>query len=74
VFGIGFRAFAPPPPPPGTALCGNAVLGGLIVMFIGAPIGAIASSFAAAVFGGILDCIWHYFRRSRFESESEEGE
>jgi hypothetical protein len=53
VYYYGFRAFAPPPPPPGMAGCGNEVLGGLLVMVFGAPIGAIASS----IVGGLLGCL-----------------
>src|SRR5208283_1136709 len=65
VFYIGFRAFAPPPPPPDTGLCGNAVLGGLLIMVLGTPLGAVAASLVAAVIGGILDCIVHESRRAR---------
>jgi hypothetical protein len=69
VFFIGFRAFAPPPPPPGTGLCGNAVLAGLFVMVFGTPLGAIASALVAAISGGILDCILHYCKQTRTDSE-----
>ena len=63
VFHMGFRAASPPPLPlpPGTALCGNAVLGGLFLMFVGTPLAAIASSIVAGAIGGLVDCI-----RSRF--------
>ena len=57
VFYLGFRAFNPPPPPPGQGLCGNAVLGGLIFMVLGTPLGATACALGAALLGGILDCI-----------------
>jgi hypothetical protein len=56
-FYLGYRQFRPPPPPPGTALCGNAVIGGLAMMVIGAPVVAIACSVVAATIGSALDCI-----------------
>src|SRR5687768_3934527 len=66
---MGFGAFSPPPPPPGTALCGNAVLGGLVLMFVGAPLAAITSSLVAGVVGGVLDCILYHLRPTRLDSE-----
>ena len=57
VFYVGLRAFNPPPPPPGTHLCGNAVLGGMVVMVIGTPLGATAFSLGALLIGRILDRI-----------------
>jgi hypothetical protein len=69
VFYIGFRAFRPPPPPPGTGLCGNAVLGGLLLMVFGTPLAAIASALVAAFIGGVLDRILHCCRQTRSDSE-----
>jgi hypothetical protein len=62
VFCIGFRAFLPPPAVPGTALCGNAVFGGLILMVFGTPVAAVTSACVAAVVGGLLDCILGCFK------------
>jgi hypothetical protein len=68
VFYIGYTSCHPRPPPPGTVACGNCVLGvvlrGWCVMVIGTPLGAIATALAAAIVGGILDCIRHYCRRT----------
>lgn len=57
-FSIGFREFNPPPPPPGTGLCGNCVLGGLVIMILGTSLGAVAAALAAGLLGGILDCVF----------------
>jgi hypothetical protein len=65
VFYAGFRAFAPPPPPPGTFLCGNAVLGGFLLMVVGAPIAAIVSSLVALTIGGVVDCILRWLHGKR---------
>ena len=70
VFYIGLRAFNPPPPAPGTHLCGNKVLGGVVLMVFGTPLGAVAFSLGALFIGGVLDCIRHYCGRHRFPSES----
>jgi hypothetical protein len=62
VFCIGFRAFSPPPASPGTALCGNAAIGGLILMVFGTPIAAVTFACVAAIVGGLLDCIIKVFK------------
>jgi len=51
VFSAGLRAAMPAPPPPGTALCGTEVIGGLMLMVIGTPIGAVASAPAGTAIG-----------------------
>src|SRR5688572_14406263 len=60
-FYSGYCAFSPPPLPPGTAGCGNAVLGSLVMMVLGTPVAAIVSSLVAGAIGGILDCILRTF-------------
>jgi len=69
VFFLGFRAASPPPPPPGAGNCGNAVLGGYLLMYIGAPLAAIASAIVASGIGGMVD--WF---RSRPVGQSSPGE
>ncbi|MCC6127312.1 MAG: hypothetical protein IT426_20305 [Pirellulales bacterium] len=68
VFYYGFRAFAPPLPPPGTASCGNEVLGGLLVMVFGTPIGAFASSIAGALSGCLVDFALFHRKKSRIDA------
>jgi hypothetical protein len=65
VFSIGYREFNPPPPPPGVGLCGNAVLGGLVLMVLGTPVGAIIGSLVAVPVGIILDIVLHSRKRGR---------
>lgn len=67
VFYVGFRAFAPPPP--GTALCGNWVLAGLLLMVMGTLLGAIAAGIVGGIVGGIVDCVVYYCREARTEQK-----
>jgi hypothetical protein len=57
VFCVGYVRFHPPPPPPGIALCGICVMGGLVIMLLGTPLGAIAGALVAGIVGAILDCV-----------------
>jgi hypothetical protein len=57
VFHAGHAAATPPAPAPGTANCGNAVMGGCILMFIGAPIAAILFGILGAGLGLVIDCL-----------------
>ena len=61
VFSAGYRAFSPPPPPPGAALCGNAILGGLFLMVIGAPASAIVSSLATGALVRLISRLLNRF-------------
>ena len=54
---VGFRAAYPSAPDPDTALCGNCIFGGLLVLYIGAPLSAIAGSIVAGGLGAMVDGI-----------------
>jgi hypothetical protein len=62
VFYRGFCSFNPPPPPPGTAHCGNEILGGLFLMVIGSPLVAIICSYLAASVGIVLDIVLRHHK------------
>jgi hypothetical protein len=62
VFYSGFRQFRPGPLPPGAAYCGNAIIGGLILMVVGAPVAAVVSSLVAAAIGAFFDYVRTDFR------------
>jgi hypothetical protein len=55
VFAMGFTQAFPRPGPPGTGGCGLAVLGGIFVMFFGAPIVAIAFAIIGGMIGWVID-------------------
>lgn len=55
VFYSGYRQAFPPPPPPGTGGCGLAFIGGLLGMFVGAPLAAITSAIVTGALGIIVD-------------------
>ena len=65
VFYIGLRAFAPPPAPAGTGTCGNAVLGGLLVIVAGAPLSAVILGLAGGFLGAKIDWALHQRRYPR---------
>ena len=56
-FSFGYREFNPPPLPPGTALCGNEVMAGLVIMILGTPLGSLAGALVGGLLGGILEGI-----------------
>jgi hypothetical protein len=67
VFYLGFRALTPPPPPPGQANCGDAVLGGLLVMVVVAPLAAILSAALAAILGAMVDLAANHREQPRLD-------
>jgi hypothetical protein len=59
VFLAGYYQFSPGPRPPGTGGCGLAAIGGLIVMFMGAPIIGLILALVAACVGYYVDLARH---------------
>jgi hypothetical protein len=54
VFRSGLRQYNPGPLGPGQVYCGNCVIGGFIVMMVGAPLAVIVSALVMATVGGVV--------------------
>lgn len=59
VYRMSFVAAFPPAPPTGAGSCGLSTLGGVILMVIGTPLGAVSAAIVAGAVGRILDIQIH---------------
>ena len=68
-FRAGLEEASPPPPPPGGGNCGNAVLGGLFLIYVGTPLAAGAAALVAGGIGALVDCVLDRCRRTLVRSD-----
>jgi hypothetical protein len=69
VFCQAMGQLAPPSLPPGAVWCGNAEIGGLFGMFVGAPFCALASGLVAGAFGAASGHALDRWAQNRREPE-----